>query len=55
MSYFQGVCAFLGNVISAVGVCPSPDYVAKIQQFAVPKDVSQVRALVGMGTLQTPY
>ena len=47
---FKESVHFLGNVISAVGVCPSPDNVAKIQQFAVPKDVSQVRALVGMGS-----
>ena len=41
---------FLGHIISSEGVCPSPDNVAKILQFAVPKDVSQVRALVGMGS-----
>ena len=47
---FEDQVHFLGHIISSEGVCPSPDNVAKILQFAVPKDVSQVRALVGMGS-----
>lgn len=47
---FEEKVHFLGHIISGEGVCPSPDNVAKILQFAVPKDVSQVRALVGMGS-----
>ena len=47
---FEDQVHFLGHIISSEGVCPSPDNVAKILQFSVPKDVSQVRALVGMGS-----
>ena len=45
---FEDQVHCLGQTISSGGVCPSLDNVAKILQFAVPKDVSQVRALLGM-------
>ena len=41
---------FLGHIISAEGVLPSPDNVARILQFAAPENPTQARALVGMGS-----
>ena len=47
---FQEEVHFLGHIISGVGVRPSPDNLAKIMQFAAPENVTQARALVGMGS-----
>lgn len=47
---FQKEVHFLGHIISGSGVLPSPDNVAKIMQFAAPKNATQARALIGLGS-----
>ncbi|MCG8047973.1 MAG: retroviral-like aspartic protease family protein, partial [Candidatus Thiodiazotropha taylori] len=47
---FQREVHFLGHIISGSGVLPSPDNVAKIMQFAAPKNATQARALIGLGS-----
>ena len=41
---------FLGHVVSQNGVRPNPDNVAKILSWPVPKTVTEVRQILGMGS-----
>ena len=45
----QSQVKFLGHVISSEGVLPDPANVKKIQEWATPRTVKQVRAFLGMG------
>lgn len=38
---------FLGHIISAEGIKPCPEKLTKIQNFCAPKNVRQVRQLIG--------
>ena len=40
---------FLGHLVSAEGVRPNPSNVEKIVKWPIPKNVTGVRALLGMG------
>ena len=40
---------FLGHLVSAGGVCPDPSYVEKIVNWPTPRNVTEVRALLGVG------
>ena len=47
--FFQRQVKFLGHLISAKGVQPDPGNIEKIVNWPVPKNVTQVRAFLGMG------
>jgi hypothetical protein len=47
---FQTSVAFLRHVVSAEGVLPNPDNVAKVLQWPRPSSVTEVRQLLGMGS-----
>ena len=47
--FFHEEVTFLGHVISKDGVLPNPDNVKKIVEWPVPKNVTEVRAFLGMG------
>ena len=47
---FQTSVTFLGHVVSAEGVLPNPDNIAKILQWPRPSTVTEVRQLIGMGS-----
>jgi hypothetical protein len=42
--------AFLGHVISAEGIQPDPGKVIKVQEFPVPKNISQLRSFIGLAS-----
>ena len=41
---------FLGHSISAVGVLPDPDNLAKIKQWPIPTTPKQVKQILGLGS-----
>jgi hypothetical protein len=41
---------FLGHVVSQKGIKPNPDNIAKILSWPAPKNVSEVRQILGMGS-----
>lgn len=45
--FFQREIKFLGNIISKKGLTPDPEKIKAIQQMPPPKDVSQLRSLLG--------
>lgn len=47
--FFQDEVKFLGHILSAEGVLPDPDNVAKILDWPTPKCVSDVRSILGLG------
>ena len=42
---------FLGHLVSAEGVGPNPSNVEKIVNWPIPKNVTGVHALLGMGII----
>lgn len=48
--FLQKEVAFLGHVVSKEGVLPNPDNVAKLVGWPRPKTVTNVRALLGLGS-----
>jgi len=47
---FKPEVTFLGHVVSANGIQPNPDNISKILSWPVPKTVSEVRQILGMGS-----
>lgn len=41
---------FLGHTISAEGVLPNPDNLATVKAWPIPKNVTQVRQILGLGS-----
>lgn len=41
---------FLGHVVSGKGVQPNPDNIAKNLSWSVPRNVTEVRQFVGIGS-----
>ena len=48
-NFFRKEVKFLGHLVSAEGIRPDPGNVEKIVNWPVPKNVTGVRALLGMG------
>ena len=48
-NFFRREVKFLGHVINAEGVLPDPDNVEKIVNWPVPRNVREVRGLLGLG------
>ena len=46
----QTSVSFLGHTISAEGVLPNPDNLAKIKQWPIPTNTTQVRQILGLGS-----
>ncbi|CAG2217767.1 unnamed protein product [Mytilus edulis] len=47
-SFAQSSCIFLGHSISKEGVSPPPDRVQAIQEYPPPKNIKELRRLIGM-------
>ena len=47
-SFAQSSCVFLGHLISKDGIQPPPDRVNAIQNYPEPKNVKELRRLIGM-------
>jgi len=46
--FSQSSIKFLGNIISASGICASPEAMQGIESFATPQNVKDVRSFLGM-------
>lgn len=46
---FQKEVAFLGHIVSGEDVRQNPDNIAKILSWPVPKNVTEVKGILGMG------
>ena len=42
--------AFLGHIISKEGIKPDPAKIDKVQQYPVPKNLTQIRAFLGLAS-----
>ena len=47
--FFAPKVSFLGHIVSQDGVSPDPDNIAKIANWPTPKNVWEVRTILGMG------
>ena len=48
--FFQVEVKFLGHVLSKNGILPNPDNVKKLLDWPVPKNVTEVRGILGLGS-----
>ena len=48
--FFQEKVPFLGHMVSKEGVQPLPENIEKVKSWAIPKDVTDIRAIIGLGS-----